>query len=191
MLAPQWEIPSSDVQINSEAFAEGGSASVFKGLWMGNLVAVKLLHFKVDRDIIDEMQAELSIAFPLRHPNVIQVFGASIDGSNPLLILEYADGGSLNSFLRNYSRKLESTIVNRFFSEIVKGMEYLHHQNPPVIHGDLKAANVLITNLNFGINATHLKITDFGLSKVKSIVSSKQLSSNSVTGTLRWISPGM
>ena len=34
----------------------------------------------------------------------------------------------------------------KFLREIVSGMKYLHNQNPPVIHGDLKIGNVLVSD---------------------------------------------
>jgi len=48
----------------------------------------------------------------------------------------------------------------KFMHEVSKGMEYLHSKG--VLHGDLKASNVLVDN------RSHCVIADFGLSEMKS-----------------------
>ena len=60
------------------------------------------------------------------------------------------------------------------------GMNYLHTSKPPIIHGDLKSANLLLTH-DF-----HVKVCDFGLSRVKL---SAKLSIGSKLGTPEWTAP--
>ncbi|TFK66401.1 hypothetical protein BDN72DRAFT_961779 [Pluteus cervinus] len=68
----------------------------------------------------------------------------------------------------------------RYMYEIAKGMEYLHSQG--VLHGDLKAANVLVDD------RIHCVISDFGQSEMKN--EAARLSGKSLShGTLRWQAP--
>jgi len=68
--------------------------------------------------------------------------------------------------------------VKRIALEVALGMHYLHSLNPPLVHRDLKSANILIDK-NW-----HAKITDFGISR--------QLVPTTMThrvGTTRWTAP--
>jgi serine/threonine-protein kinase len=46
--------------------------------------------------------------------------------------------------------------------ELLESVDYLHKQNPPIIHKDLKPENILI---DFRINGRFIKLSDFGLAK--------------------------
>jgi serine/threonine-protein kinase len=50
--------------------------------------------------------------------------------------------------------------------EILESVDYLHKQNPPIIHRDLTPSNILI---DFGINGRFVKLSDFGLAKFHQI----------------------
>ncbi|PPQ72431.1 hypothetical protein CVT24_003126 [Panaeolus cyanescens] len=69
----------------------------------------------------------------------------------------------------------------RFMHEIAKGMEYLHSLNPPVLHGDLKAANVLVDDKYRAV------LADFGQSEMK--IECYRRSGKTNRGTLRWQPP--
>ncbi|KAM1146103.1 hypothetical protein ACFX13_038769 [Malus domestica] len=60
--------------------------------------------------------------------------------------------------------------------DVARGMNYLHHRNPPIVHRDLKSSNLLVDK-----NWT-VKVGDFGLSKLKNAIF---LSAKSGRGTLR------
>ncbi|KAJ1535381.1 hypothetical protein HK096_002641, partial [Nowakowskiella sp. JEL0078] len=131
------------------------------------------------------IQHDIKLAFPLRHQNVLQVFGLILDSTSPLLALEYVDGGSLRDFLEKQGQIQEFTVL-KFLSEISSGMMYLHERNPPILHGDLKASNILLWNNAGDVQA---KITNFGISKIRK----KKLSSANKDfeiDDLRWMAPG-
>jgi serine/threonine protein kinase len=73
------------------------------------------------------------------------------------MLLEYAMGGELFSYLRKLGRfSLEAT---RFYaSEILLAIEYLHERQ--IVYRDLKPENLLLDSRG------HIKITDFGFAKV-------------------------
>ena len=72
--------------------------------------------------------------------------------------MEYVDGGSLQSFLHNSSNVLGRSQRLRFKLDLARGLQYLHENDPPILHLDLKSANCLLTSQKL------LKLADFGLS---------------------------
>jgi len=77
--------------------------------------------------------------------------------------------------------RLEYYISSELFKEILKGVDYLHKQDPPIIHRDLKPTNVLITD---GMNGKFVKLADFGLA----VVHDKHTHTQDV-GSIKYIAP--
>ncbi|KAJ3123602.1 hypothetical protein HK098_001812 [Nowakowskiella sp. JEL0407] len=157
--------------------------------WAGITVAVKSMRVHLESENWKILESEVEILTRLRHENVILFYGVSTDSDNQLIVLEFADGGSLYSYLQDHPQTVNSPIVvTHLMYQISLGMSYLHNQNPPILHGDLKAANCLLKNIKWGIMESTVKLTDFGMSKFKSASTSTK-TQGSVSGTLRWIAP--
>ena len=94
---------------------------------------------------------------------MIHIFGAATWPRTIAMVMEYLPGGSLAEFVEDQDIVFGSFLRFRFGVEIASGLTYLHNVVPKrLIHGDLKAENVLLTeNLN-------CKITDFGSSVLSS-----------------------
>jgi len=91
---------------------------------------------------------------------------------------EYVERGSLLDVIMGTPKELTRKRIMRIATEIAQGMAYLHDFIPPLLHRDLKSANILITH-NW-----HAKISDFGISR--------QLCPTTMThrvGTTRWTAP--
>ena len=89
--------------------------------------------------------AEMRHLSKLRHPCITTVMGAVISKkSEPMLIMEFMDHGSLYDLLHNESMIVDGELVLPILRDIAQGVRFLHAANPKVIHGDLKAANVLV-----------------------------------------------
>ncbi|KAI9060336.1 hypothetical protein FKP32DRAFT_1656183 [Trametes sanguinea] len=106
-------------------------------------------------------RAHVSIWKTLQHPNVLELLGASSASSEPpwFFVSPYLRNGSLVSFLKGLP-SLDQADVLKMVHQIAKGMAYLHAMG--VLHGDLKAANVLVDDRG------HCVISDFGQSEMKS-----------------------
>lgn len=92
----------------------------------------------------------------LRHPNVVQFLGVSLQNSFFCILTEYMAGGTLFAAMREPTWKSDSE--RRFFKiacDICKGMNYLH-VTAGVIHRDLTSKNVLLDSIGTA------KIADFG-----------------------------
>lgn len=73
--------------------SEGAGGAVYKGLWYNQTVAIKRLKVGGEESFI----REVSVLNRLRHPNVIALYGYSIDhNDNKYIVTEFADGGSLD-----------------------------------------------------------------------------------------------
>lgn len=157
----------SQVGVGSAGGTEKESAFMRLFLGKGYLAKRKVAGLK--RDFIEEMR----IVSKLRHPSVTTVMGAVL-GKEPMLVMEYMTLGSLYDILMNESYPFESDVLLFMLRDIVQGMRFLHTADPPIVHGDLKAANVLITE-NF-----KAKVADFGLSQKKRLGN---------VGTPLWMAP--
>ena len=71
--------------------------------------------------------------------------------------MEYVEGGDCASLLKNIGI-LPADMARLYFAETVLAVEYLHSFG--IVHRDLKPDNLLITSMG------HIKLTDFGLSKM-------------------------
>jgi len=130
-------------------------------------------------DFILEMRA----ISKLRHPSITTIMGAIVSRKEePMMIMEYMDHGSLYDVLHNETMSLEGEIILPILCDIAQGLRFLHAATPAVIHGDLKAANVLVDS------RFRAKVADFGLSQKRqiNIVGSEQIK---VTGTPFWMAP--
>ncbi|KAG7380874.1 hypothetical protein PHYPSEUDO_006709 [Phytophthora pseudosyringae] len=133
------------------------------------------------RAILDFVQ-EIRIMSRLENNRIVAFRGVALSTERDLLLLmEYLPRGDLRTFLNAVKRKGDNSSGSsggsnggrdqfqsiwtwtksqwRLAIDIIEGLVYLHSMNPPLVHGDLKSANVLLrSNLR-------AKLTDFGLSR--------------------------
>eukprot|EP00252_Welwitschia_mirabilis_P013012 TRINITY_DN2875_c0_g1_i1.p1 TRINITY_DN2875_c0_g1~~TRINITY_DN2875_c0_g1_i1.p1 ORF type:complete len:1348 (-),score=299.53 TRINITY_DN2875_c0_g1_i1:796-4839(-) len=143
----------------------------------GDLFAIKVLR-KADmirKNAVESILAERDILISVRNPFVVRFFYSFTCRENLYLVMEYLNGGDLYSLLRNLGC-LEEDMARVYIAEIVLALEYLHSLH--IVHRDLKPDNLLIAHDG------HLKLTDFGLSKVGLINSTDDLSGPAVSGTM-------
>jgi len=153
-----------DIKIDSEQLVilqeigRGSFGQVFKGTWRGTEVAIKRIPTNSMRSTeIHEFLKEAFILRQLRHPNVLQVLGASMDPA--CIVTEYMPRGNLFQLIHDASVPLPWSQTRKIALDICKGMSYLHGTTPPLIHRDLKPHNLLVDD-NWRV-----KVCDFGLSK--------------------------
>ncbi|TDL21571.1 kinase-like protein [Rickenella mellea] len=119
----------------------------------------------------------------LRHPNILPFYGVFRGDENferLCLVSPWMDLGNAITYLtaHPYADRLA------LLSDVAKGMEYLHHYVPPIIHGDLKGGNILVTP---SLTAC---LGDFGLAQFRdSQESTLGNTTGATTGTLRWQAP--
>ena len=96
----------------------------------------------------------------LRHPHIVQFLGLCfLQGSAlPVLVMERLDS-SLDELLEGVPG-LPLALKRSLLADVARGLLYLHTHNPPVVHRDLSARNVLLTS------SPVAKISDLGNARI-------------------------
>ncbi|GMH20634.1 hypothetical protein Nepgr_022475 [Nepenthes gracilis] len=156
-----------DIQKATENFktilGQGSFGTVYKATMpTSEVVAVKVLASD-SKHGEKEFQTEVSLLGRLHHRNLVNLVGYCVDKGQHMLIYEYMSNGSLEKVL--YGEELDTLSWDERLQialDISHGIEYLHEGAvPPVVHRDLKSANILLDH------SMRAKVADFGLSKVE------------------------
>ncbi|XP_015209422.2 serine/threonine-protein kinase greatwall [Lepisosteus oculatus] len=111
----------------------------------------------VNKNMIDQVKAERDALALSKSPFIVHLYYSLQTASNIYLVMEYLIGGDVKSLLHVYGYFDEGMSV-KYISEVALALDYLHRHG--IIHRDLKPDNMLVSNEG------HIKLTDFGLSKV-------------------------
>ena len=131
---------------------EGTFGRVWSARWRSSSVAVKEFVFaqaavagksQQQNEIIEEIIGEAGMMAILRHPNVLQLFGCSLTAQAIWIVSELCSLGSLRQLLDDQDRNLGPRTRVSLALQVAEGMTYLHTQDPPIIHRDLKSHNIL------------------------------------------------
>lgn len=109
------------------------------------------------RNQVEQVFAERDILSFADNPFVVSMYCSFETKKHLCLVMEYVEGGDCGTLLKNIG-PLPADMARFYFAETVLAVEYLHSYG--IVHRDLKPDNLLITALG------HIKLTDFGLSKM-------------------------
>ncbi|XP_034152653.1 microtubule-associated serine/threonine-protein kinase 4 isoform X3 [Esox lucius] len=109
------------------------------------------------RNQIQQAFVERDILTFAENPFVVSMFCSFETRRHLCMVMEYVEGGDCANLLKNMG-PLPVDMARMYFAETVLALEYLH--NYGIVHRDLKPDNLLVTSMG------HIKLTDFGLSKV-------------------------
>lgn len=144
------------------------------------------------RNQVEQVFAERDILSFADNPFVVSMCCSFETKKHLCLVMEYVEGGDCATLLKNIG-PLPPDMARFYFAETVLAVEYLHSYG--IVHRDLKPDNLLITALG------HIKLTDFGLSKMglMSLATTlyegyidretRQFSDKQVFGTPEYIAP--
>lgn len=126
---------------------------------------------------------EVQLLQKLEHKNIINFYGSwfSKEKNQVVFITEIMTSGTLKSYIKRV-QFVKWKIIKRWCIQILEGLHYLHSQNPPVIHRDLKCDNIFING-----NTGDLRIGDLGLSTQLAV--HKKSRAQSVLGTPEFMAP--
>ncbi|KAM4026697.1 serine/threonine-protein kinase greatwall isoform 2-T2 [Anomaloglossus baeobatrachus] len=111
----------------------------------------------INKNMVHQVQAERDALALSKSPFIVHLYYSLQSANNIYLIMEYLIGGDVKSLLHIYGYFDEDMAI-KYISEVALALDYLHRHG--IIHRDLKPDNMLISNEG------HIKLTDFGLSKV-------------------------
>lgn len=123
----------------------------------GLLVAIKVYRPQNALDIEGEQRFrdEYMIVFNCHHTNLIHPTHFSIFMETPYLVLPYCKLGSSEALI---GTEFSTDDIWKYILDVSSGLAYLHALEPPIIHQDIKPANILLDDTH------HYAITDFGIS---------------------------
>lgn len=140
-------------------------------------VAIKL-YISLDQNGQNEFKNEFKVAYGLSHENLLTTQHYGVWNNHPYLIMKYCSNGSADDIVGNAT---ESQIW-KFIHDVANGLRYLHAQEPPIIHQDIKPGNILIDD-----DGSFL-ITDFGISRRMRSTLRKQ-SNSALSGAVAYMGP--
>ncbi|XP_022949553.1 serine/threonine-protein kinase-like protein At3g51990 [Cucurbita moschata] len=189
----------SDLEAATNGFSDqkllgkGSHGYVYKAVLGGRLVAVKkpsraqaiapsMASSMASCEITNEVDNEIEILSKIQSPRLVNLVGFTNDSKDRLLVVEFMCNGTLYDVIHSGSRPLYWGRRIRLALQTAKAIETLHASNPPVIHRDIKSANVLIDR---NYNA---RLGDFGLA-IQGYADDYRLRSTPPAGTMGYLDP--
>jgi len=127
-----------------EEIGAGGIGIVYKAyhLSLQKTVVVK----KVKDSFVHELddRIEVDILKKLHHANLPQVYDFLQIDNEVFTVMEYVDGYDLNAYLKSQTIISEAQLL-KWTKQLLEVLVYLHAQNPPVFHSDIKPGNIMIS----------------------------------------------
>lgn len=143
---PESYLLSDKFDLSGMPRASGGFSDVRMGVFKGKDVAVKSLRISEMDDklkIRRRFSKEVAMWKNLSHPNVLNLIGVpdTLAEGRFSMVSEWMVNGNIMEYVRKNSGN-----HLKLLADAVEGLKYLH--NASIVHGDLKGANILITNAN-------------------------------------------
>ena len=160
-----WVVKKEEIEITEEVLGKGGWGEVKVAKFRGLRVAAKCLHEVILSSYnISVFTREMEIAARVRHPNLLQLIGATKVGT-PIILSELMST-SLRKELE--AGPLPYHAVLTISQDIACGLNYLHLFKPdPILHRDVSTANVLLQPISCGWIA---KVSDYGSANLQPMI---------------------
>ena len=189
-------IEFKDIELG-DIIGEGGYATVYKGKWKGQVVAVKqvklvnIVNNETD-NVFAEFRREVQLMSGLQNENLVVLKAICMEPF--CMVLDFMELGSLFEYTHSAAwAGVDWTTRIYLAIDIARGMRFLHGMMPPIVHRDLKSPNILLTmeapeDNSTGEKRLRAKVADFGLSR--SLDFSKELDGASLEGNNPiWLAP--
>ena len=141
-------------------------------------VAIKF-YGTLDSKGLEEFRNEFKVAYKLRHPNLLNINHFDVYDNCPYLVMPYCANGSVT----NQIGKMPESEIWKFILDVSGGLAFLHSQQPPIVHQDIKPDNILITSDGRYV------ISDFGISRSFRTKMSRTNNNISSSGTIAYMGP--
>ena len=156
-----WLVRRAEIHMTSEKLGGGGWGEVKVAEFRGVRVAAKVLFKQLQSPYYHNIFIrEMNMASRVRHPNLVQFIGASMD-TEKVILMELMPT-SLRQHLADNAPSIPSTAFRLTVSlDVARALNYLHLMQPdPIIHRDISSANVLLEPLSN--HSWRAKVTDYG-----------------------------
>lgn len=163
----------------NEKIGVGGMGAVYLAVdkRFDNHVAIKETFYKED-EFADAFEREAKLLNGLQHPNLPHVSDYFSEENGYFLVMQYIEGEDLSDKLKREGAFPVTDVVH-WLNDLLNALDFLHTQDPPVIHRDIKPHNLKLTPRGT------IMLLDFGLAKLNQ----KDATEVSVFGYSRTYSP--
>jgi serine/threonine protein kinase len=149
-------IDFEDIEVGDKV-GGGGVGMIYRGWFKNEPVALKsLFESRMDEETKKEFMDELLVMSKLNHSNIVQLKGACLTPPNLCYVMELCSS-SLYNMLHVERENFNEHFLVSMATDVASAMEYLHAQQPVIIHRDIKSHNVLHSS------SGAFKLCDFGL----------------------------
>ncbi len=158
----------------------GTVGTVYRGIWEGRTVAVKLLHASISTDelIRARFRREMEILEKLEHPHIIRYLGGGERDGQLYYVMEAVEGGTSQDLLTRFG-PLSWQEVASIGRQVCSALQHAH--NHGIIHRDLKPSNLFLDHEG------NVRLGDFGIARD---TNSADITSQGLTvGTHAYMSP--
>jgi serine/threonine protein kinase len=145
----------------TELIGKGGMGEVYLAIdqRLGHSVALKRTTVGDDIMLNEAFEREARTLASLRHNVLPKVSDHFVENDEQFLVMEYISGEDLSERLKSTNKPFPMNWVLFWADQLLEALTYLHNNNPPIIHRDIKPQNLKLTAEN------HIVLLDFGLSK--------------------------
>lgn len=134
---------------------------------------------QLDESGIEMFRQEFALVYNMNHPNLLKYTYFGVCVGHPYLVMPYYNSGSAEDLLGNCSERK----AWQFLHDVSSGLACMHEHQPPIIHQDIKPANVLLDGSSY-------IITDFGISSnVRHMLGDGGEGKSTVQGTRPYMPP--
>lgn len=143
-----------------EQLGAGGMGEVYlaEDQSLDNKVAVKANH-NLNANSTAQFIREARLLASLKQPNLPRVIDYFTEGDTQYLVMDYIAGENLHTLVENKTPFTLQQILS-WAEHLGSAVSYLHSQNPPIFHRDIKPTNIKITP------SGEVVLVDFGIAKV-------------------------
>lgn len=141
-----------------EEIGDGNFGTVYKSYdtKLDRAVAIKKLHTRKKTDeVIKRFNREARASAKLRHENIVEFFDYYEENGEFYIVMELINGKPLDEMIEE---PMDLDELSDVFTDICSALQHAHDNG--VIHRDLKAANIMLTDDG------KVKITDFGVARI-------------------------
>lgn len=156
----------------------GGMGAVYEARHeeLGHTVALKETFHSDDESLRRAFKREARMLAGLQHPALPRVTDYFTEGDGLFLVMEFIKGNDLTEHLTQRTDPFPVSQVLHWTAQLLNVLEYLHTQEPPVIHRDIKPNNIKLNERGDVI------LLDFGLAKGAVSEATSIIASKSVLG---------
>lgn len=182
MIAPNTLLQNRYMVLSQVGQGGMGAVYIATDQRFGSTVALKETFF-MDASMRKAFEREARLLNHLRHAALPKVIDHFTEDEGQFLVMEFIPGEDLAEMLKQRGTAFPVPQVLDWADQLLDALDYLHTQEPPVIHRDIKPQNLKLTTRG------HIVLLDFGLAKGAPAQLSRVTNTGSIFGYSRSYAP--